>query len=279
MAKTENRGLMALAVAALLALAGCDAKPSYSSAGGAVDGWPVWGHSHLGQRYSANTQITPAERQGPESRLDLSHRRPVGPGRQGDPGVRSHAHPGQQHALSVLAAQPHRRPGSRHGQGKMDARPQARHQWRHRHCLPRRVLLERRPATAGFCSQRIFAATIDGKMWALDADTGKPCTGFGARRARRPARQSGLHRKAGPVWRVLGAHHRGRHGDHRLQDHRLPQYRHARRRGARAGCPHRQGDVGLYRRAARSCRLATARPIRAARPMCGRPCRWMWTAS
>ncbi len=29
------------------------------------------------------------------------------------------------------------------------------------------------------CSKRIFAGTIDGKMWALDADTGRPCEGFG----------------------------------------------------------------------------------------------------
>src|SRR6059058_6224443 len=61
MAKTENRGrcFAALVAVAALALAGCDARPSYDHAGGAVDGWPVWGHNHLGQRYSANTQITP----------------------------------------------------------------------------------------------------------------------------------------------------------------------------------------------------------------------------
>jgi quinoprotein glucose dehydrogenase len=34
-------------------------------------------------------------------------------------------------------------------------------------------------AAGAVCSQRIFAATIDGKMWALDANTGKPCEGFG----------------------------------------------------------------------------------------------------
>ena len=35
-----------------------------------------------------------------------------------------------------------------------------------------------KPADA-FCAQRIFAGTIDGKMWALDANSGKPCPDFG----------------------------------------------------------------------------------------------------
>ena len=43
MAKTENRGhwLAALMAVAALALTGCDAKPSKTQAGGAVDGWDV----------------------------------------------------------------------------------------------------------------------------------------------------------------------------------------------------------------------------------------------
>ncbi len=61
MSKTGNCGLLlaALSLAGLM-LTGCDYKPaSYSHAGGVVDGWPVWGHGAMGQRYSANTQITP----------------------------------------------------------------------------------------------------------------------------------------------------------------------------------------------------------------------------
>jgi len=65
MSKTGNRRLwpaaFAATVLAALALTGCDDKPdrSYSHSGGVVDGWPVWGHGGLGQRYSANTQIAP----------------------------------------------------------------------------------------------------------------------------------------------------------------------------------------------------------------------------
>jgi len=54
------RGLaFAFAAALLTLLGGCDGKPSFSHSGGAVYGWPVWGHGATGQRHSANTQITP----------------------------------------------------------------------------------------------------------------------------------------------------------------------------------------------------------------------------
>lgn len=35
------------------------------------------------------------------------------------------------------------------------------------------------PETSGFCSQRIYTATLDARLIALDADTGKPCPDFG----------------------------------------------------------------------------------------------------
>jgi quinoprotein glucose dehydrogenase len=37
-----------------------------------------------------------------------------------------------------------------------------------------------RAAPVNFCARRIFAATIDARLVALDAATGRPCTGFGA---------------------------------------------------------------------------------------------------
>lgn len=56
--KKNRYGLLAVfALAALLA--GCDDNKHYDTSGGVVDGWPVWGHTATGQRYSANTQITP----------------------------------------------------------------------------------------------------------------------------------------------------------------------------------------------------------------------------
>src|SRR2546421_8027370 len=52
-----------------LVLTGCDGRHEATHSGGAVaggvvaggmvDGWPVWGHGAMGQRHSANTQITP----------------------------------------------------------------------------------------------------------------------------------------------------------------------------------------------------------------------------
>src|SRR5258705_9606318 len=59
---TGNRGLaLALAAAVLTVLAGCDgkSKDSTSHSGGVVDGWPAWGHAAMGQRHSANAEITP----------------------------------------------------------------------------------------------------------------------------------------------------------------------------------------------------------------------------
>ena len=56
MPKTGNR---CLAVLALLLLCACDDGKRHDTRGGVVDGWPVWGHTQSGQRYSANTQITP----------------------------------------------------------------------------------------------------------------------------------------------------------------------------------------------------------------------------
>src|ERR1700722_7025540 len=65
MSKTGNRGHLRLAFAVLaaagLTLSACDGKKqaSYAHSGGVADGRPVWGHGLMGQRYSANVQITP----------------------------------------------------------------------------------------------------------------------------------------------------------------------------------------------------------------------------
>jgi quinoprotein glucose dehydrogenase len=61
MPESGNRGhwFAALSLVALGALAGCGDDKRADTKGGAVDGWPVWGHTQSGQRYSANTQIAP----------------------------------------------------------------------------------------------------------------------------------------------------------------------------------------------------------------------------
>jgi quinoprotein glucose dehydrogenase len=180
MSKTGNRGRLFTAglLMAGLALAGCDGKPSYSHSGGVVDGWPVWGHSHLGQRYSANTQITP------ENVKDLKVAWTYRTGDLSAPG--KHADLAFE-ATPILAdntlylCSPRSRiialdPTTGRQKWVFDTKPDTNgatvitcrgvSYWKDSHA-------------SGICSQRIFGGTIDGKMWALDAATGKPCESFG----------------------------------------------------------------------------------------------------
>ena len=45
---------------------------------------------------------------------------------------------------------------------------------------PRRRVLARSPAATGACAARVFLATLDARLFALDAATGPPCADFGA---------------------------------------------------------------------------------------------------
>ena len=184
MSKTGNRRLwpaaFAATVLAALALTGCDDKPdrSYSHSGGVVDGWPVWGHGGLGQRYSANTQIAP------DNVKDLKVAWTYRTGDLSTPG--KHADLAFE-ATPILAnnslylCSPRSRiialdPTTGKQKWMFDAHPDTNgatvitcrgvSYWKDAHA-------------SSLCSQRIFGGTIDGKMWALDADTGKPCDGFG----------------------------------------------------------------------------------------------------
>jgi len=171
----------AISVAMLSMLAGCD-KPegSTSHSGGAVDGWPVWGQNALGQRFSANTQVTPE---------NVKHLKVAWTYRTGDL-----SKPGEKATLAFEATpilanrtlylcSPRNRiaaldPETGKEKWMRDLKPDTNgatvitcrgvSYWKDSQADPKAE-----------CAQRIFAATIDGKMWALDADSGKPCSGFG----------------------------------------------------------------------------------------------------
>src|SRR3569833_3196372 len=181
MAKTRNL----LAIIALAAsLTGCDQRtPSYSHSGGVVDGWKGWRHSATGQRYSANTQITPDNVKDLKVAWMYRTGDLAGVGKKGPGEVKSLAF----EATPILAnntlylCSPRNRiaaldPTTGKEKWMTDLKPDTNGATV---ITCRGVSYWKDAAATGFCSQRIFAATIDGKMWALDADSGKPCTGFG----------------------------------------------------------------------------------------------------
>jgi quinoprotein glucose dehydrogenase len=184
MLKPHNRGGFLAAVAILSLLAGCDRKPegTFNHSGGVVDGWPVWGHNPQGQRFSANTQITPE---------NVKHLKVAWTYRTGDL-----SEPGEKATLAfeatpILANRTLYLCSPRNRIAALDPAT-GKERWM-RDLKPdtngatvitcRGVSYWKDSQASGQenkeCSQRIFAATIDGKMWALDADTGKPCSGFG----------------------------------------------------------------------------------------------------
>ena len=269
-----------LACALALLAAGCAQKQPEPTAGGPVAGWPRWGGDDAGTHFSADEQITPAEREAAQSRVDLPHRRPGGPGSEARHGGGGDAHPRQPDALSVLAAFADHRARSGDRPAEVDVRRQARHPRGDGDHLPRGGLLARR-------QRRLVRRALrpaHPRRHDRRADAGArrrdraQVRGFRRPRRGRPAQGPRPHRKAGPVRHLVRAHHRGRHGDHRLQDHRLPQHRHARRRGARAQRAHRRRGLGLHRGAARRARRRST-ASRAAPPTSGRRCRWICSAS
>jgi quinoprotein glucose dehydrogenase len=185
MLKTRNRGRLLAAVAVIamagLTLAGCDGKPgTYSHVGGVVDGWPVWAHGQSGQRYSANTQITPGNVK------DLKVAWTYRTGDLSKPGEKAtlafEATPILTNNTLYLCSPRNRIAALDPTTGKekwmRDLKPDTDGATVIT-CRGVSYWKDSQAAAGAVCSQRIFAATIDGKMWALDADTGKPCDGFG----------------------------------------------------------------------------------------------------
>ncbi len=179
MPKTGHRRPFLALFAGLSLLAGCDGKPAgYSHSGGPVDGWPVWGHGQMGQRFSANSQITPQ---------NVRHLKVAWTYRTGDL-----SKPGEKALLAfeatpILANRTLYLCSPRNRIAALDPET-GKEKWM-RDLKPdtngatvitcRGVSYWKDDRASGVCSQRIFAATIDGKMWALDAETGKPCADFG----------------------------------------------------------------------------------------------------
>ncbi len=176
------RGLAFVFAAAILTLlGGCDDKPSFTHTGGAVDGWPVWGHGATGQRHSANAQITPQ---------NVKYLKVAWTYRTGDLSAPNEKALLAFEATPILANNTLYLCSPRNRIAALDP-VTGKEKWM-RDLKPdingATVITCRgvsywkdSTATGGVCSQRIFAGTIDGKMWALDADTGKPCEDFGSR--------------------------------------------------------------------------------------------------
>ncbi len=159
-------------------LAACGATPPPPSSDGPVADWPHWGGSEGGSRYSPLTQVTPQN----VGRLKKAWTYHIGmidapeqssPTFEGTPIVAG----GRMFVCS--------------GMGKVAALdPETgKELWEYRYTADTTgsYLLNCRGLThyadgaryAGECPGRVFAGTLDGRLLALDAATGKLCAGFG----------------------------------------------------------------------------------------------------
>jgi quinoprotein glucose dehydrogenase len=172
----------ALAFIGLLALASCS-RPPLPAASAPDQEWPFYGGDAGGQRFSPAAQVTPANVRALEVAWSFS---------TGD--LVSHAH-----GVKVAAFEdtPIMAGGRLYVESPFNEvfalDPAAgRALWRFDPALDTRVgygegftargvAYWRNPAAApgAFCAERIFLATNDRRLIALDAATGKPCAGFG----------------------------------------------------------------------------------------------------
>jgi quinoprotein glucose dehydrogenase len=180
MRKTGNRGLhAAAALAAVLFLHGCDQK-AYDTKGGAVDGWPAWGQNEKGVRYSANTQITPANVKDLKVAWTYHTGDLPAPGESRN--MAFEATPILANGTLYLCSPRNRiialDPATGREKWRFDARPDTTGST----IITCRGVSHWTDSTAdtdAVCRRRIFAGTIDGVLWSLDAATGKPCPDFG----------------------------------------------------------------------------------------------------
>jgi quinoprotein glucose dehydrogenase len=187
-----------VAILLLLSLQCCGRAPLDNS--GPVAGWPAWGGDEGGTRYSAATQITPANVH--ELKVAWIYR--IGgaellPAHPTDPAearrLLAHGYTPESHRLPALEATPILAAGRLYLCSSMNRvvalDPQSgRELWSFDPKLDTtgQVLLNCRgvsyyrdsQASAGSaCAERIFTGTQDARLIALDAASGVPCAGFG----------------------------------------------------------------------------------------------------
>lgn len=184
-----------LACAAVLLAAGCAQQTHEPTAGGPVAGWPRWGGDDAGTHYSANEQITPQ---------NVKKLRVAWMYRTGDL-ARPNEHLDMAvEATPILANQtlylcsPRARiialdPATGKQKWMYDAKPDTRGAT----VITCRGVAYWRDGAAGSsgapCAQRVLAGTIDGRLLALDAATGRKCEDFGDHG------EVDLHKDLGPV--------------------------------------------------------------------------------
>ncbi len=169
----------ALAGVAIALAAACGEEPARR--GGAPGGWPVYGGDAGGSRYSPLDEIEPAN----VGRLELAWEYHTGDLPEGLPGRRNHAFQATPILLdaTLYFCTPRSRvvaldaetgterwvfdPGVDLSVFNLNCRGVA--SWRDAGASP-----------GAPCATRILAATADARLFALDADSGRPCADFGA---------------------------------------------------------------------------------------------------
>lgn len=175
---------LALALPALTtALSGCDESPSASLGhSGAAAEWPQWGGSEAGLRYSPLTQITPAN----VKQLQVAWTYRVG-GMPPDDGDRISTWllevtpivaDGRMYLCTPLNKVVALDPESGGELWSYDPHLDSK-QVLANNCRGVTYYRDQRAAAGTACAMRIFTGTLDARLIALDAATGKPCADFG----------------------------------------------------------------------------------------------------
>jgi quinoprotein glucose dehydrogenase len=147
--------------------------------------WPHYGGSAYGERYSALTQITPANAHALHEAWHIHTGDQRGPD---DPKETTYEDTPIKVNDTVYVCTPHSMvlaldPATGRQRWRFDPHIQTpvgtfKH-WEHMTC--RGVSYhDDGPGAAGGCTRRIFLPTADARLIALDADTGRPCDGFGS---------------------------------------------------------------------------------------------------